>query len=104
MIKTHADFKRQLSTKGTRLTTLALANGMVEGRIKIGATRHIRKADTTGVYLVTDEELGKPTNGSYLSFDKASDWSFEGDIATNNKFGYSYRVILPTNEKEGTNE
>lgn len=103
MIKNHADFKRQLSTKGTRLTTLALANGMVEGRIKIGATRHIRKADTTGVYLITDEELGKTTNGSFLGFDKASDWSFEGDIATNTKFGYSYRVLLP-NEKEATNE
>lgn len=97
MIKNHADFKRQLSTEGTRLTTLSLANGMVEGRIKIGATRHIRKADTTGVYLVTDEELDKPTNGSYLAFDKASDWKFEGDIATNTKFGYSYRVLL----KEG---
>ena len=103
MIKNHADFKRQLSTKGTRLTTLALANGMKEGRIKIGATRHIRKADTTGVYLVTDEELNKPTNGSKLDFDKASDWSFEGDIATNKVFGYSYRVLL-SNEKEGTNE
>ena len=94
MIKNHADFKRQLSTKGTRLTTLSLAFNMQEGRIKIGATRHIRKADTTGVYLVTDEELDKPTNGSYLAFDKASDWKFEGDIATNTKFGYSYRVLL----------
>ena len=103
MIKNHAEFKRLLSTKGTRLTTLALATGMKEGRIKIGATRHIRKADTTGVYLVTDEELDKPTNGSFLGFDKASDWKFEGDIATNTKFGYSYRVIL-SNEKEGTNE
>ena len=104
MIKNHADFKRQLSTKGTRLTTLALATGMKEGRIKIGVTRHIRKADTTGVYLVTDEELGTTTNGSHLAFDKASDWTFEGDIATNKVFGYSYLVILPTNEKEGTNE
>lgn len=97
MIKNHADFKRQLSAQGTRLVTLSLAFNMKEGRIKIGATRHIRKADTTGVYLVTDEELDKPTNGSYLAFDKASDWSFEGDIATNTKFGYSYRVLL----KEG---
>ena len=102
-MKTHADFKRALSTKGTRLTTLALATGMKEGRIKIGQTRHIRKADTTGVYLITDEEVGKTTNGSFLGFDKASDWKFEGDIATNKKFGYSYRVILP-NEKEGTSE
>lgn len=93
MIKTHADFKRALSTKGTRLTTLALAYGLIEGRIKIGATRHIRKADTTGVYLVTDEELDKPTNGSFLAFDKASDWKFDGDIATNTKFGYSYQVV-----------
>ena len=103
MIKTHADFKRALSTKGTRLTTLALATGMKEGRIKIGATRNIRKADTTGVYLVTDEELDKPTNGSFLAFDKASNWKFEGDIATNTEIGYSYRVIL-SNEKEGINE
>lgn len=102
-MNTHADFKRALSTKGTRLTTLALATGMKEGRIKIGETRHIRKADTTGVYLVTDEELSKPTNGSKLDFDKASDWTFNGDIATNTKFGYSYRVILPT-EKEEINE
>ena len=100
MIKTHADFKRALSTKGTRLTTLALASGMKEGRIKIGATRHIRKANSVGVYLVTDEELDKPTNGSFLDFDKASDWKFDGDIATNTKFGYSYRVVL-SNEKEG---
>ena len=101
-MKTHADFKRALSTKGTRLTTLALANGAVEGRIKIGATRHIRKANSVGVYLVTDEELDKPTNGSFLDFDKASDWTFNGDIATNTKIGYSYRVVLPT-EKEETN-
>jgi len=99
-MNTHADFKRALSTKGTRLTTLALANGVIEGRIRVGQTRHIRKVDTTGVYLVTDEELDKPTNGSKLDFDKASDWKFEGDIATNTKFGYSYRVIL-SNEKEG---
>jgi hypothetical protein len=73
---------------------------MKEGRIKLGATRHIRKADTTGVYLVTDEELNLPTNGSFLGFDKASDWAFNGDIATNTKFGYSYRVLLPTEKEE----
>ena len=91
-MNTHAEFKRALSIKGTRLTTLALANGAVEGRIKIGETRHIRKADTTGVYLVTDEELDKPTRGSFLGFDKASDWTFEGDKATH-VMGMSYQVI-----------
>lgn len=103
MIKNHAEFKRVLSTKGTRLTTLALAYGMKEGRIKLGATRHIRKADTTGVYLVTDEELNTPTNGSFLGFDKASDWTFNGNIATHT-MGMSYAIVLPTNEKEDTNE
>jgi hypothetical protein len=97
MIKTHADFKRALSTQGTRLTTLALVHGGVEGRIKIGATRHIRKADTTGVYLVTDEELDKPTNGSFLGFDKASDWTFNGDIATHT-LGMSYQVLRASSE------
>ena len=92
MIKSHAEFKRILSTKGTSLTTLALAHGMKEGRIKIGATRHIRKADTTGVYLVTDEELNLPTNGSFLGFDRASNWSFNGDIATH-VMGMSYQVV-----------
>jgi hypothetical protein len=72
---------------------------MKEGRIKIGATRHIRKADTTGVYLVTDEELNLPTNGSFLGFDKASDWTFNGNIATHT-LGMSYAVIV---EKEETN-
>jgi len=95
MIKTHADFKRLLATKGVRLTTLALANGMKEGRIKLGATRNIRKADTTGVYLVTDEELDKPTNGSFLGFDKASNWTFNGYIATHT-LGMSYAIVLPT--------
>ena len=94
MIKTHAEFKRILSTKGVRLTTLALANGMPEGRIKIGATRHIRKADTTGIYLVSDDELDKPTRGSFLGFDKASDWNFNGYIATH-LLGMSYEIILP---------
>ncbi len=98
MIKTHAEFKRILSTKGVKLTTLALANNMLEGRIKIGATRHIRKADTTGIYLVTDEELDKPTRGSFLGFDKASDWNFNGYIATHS-LGMSYQIILPGEAK-----
>lgn len=92
MIKNHAEFKRILSMKGTRLTTLALAKGMKEGRIVLGATRHIRKADTTGVYLVTEEELGKPVSGSFLGFGKASEWEFEGDVATA-KWGGKYLVV-----------
>lgn len=91
MIKSHADFKRSL-TQGAKLTTLALASGMKEGRIKIGATRTVRQADTTGVYLVTTEEQGTTARGSFLGFDKASDWTFEGNKATH-KYGMSYLLL-----------
>lgn len=93
MIKSHAEFKRILSMKGTKLQTLSLANGVVSSsRMAVGEVRHIRKADTTGVYLVKEEELGANTMGSFLGFDKASDWEFDGDIAKAS-WGGSYLVI-----------
>ena len=95
-MKTHADFKRALQMKGTRLETLALANYSSGGRLYVGQIRFIAKADTTGVYLKeTEHEAGR---GSFLGYDKASDWTIDGDVATHT-LGMSYRVILgETNE------
>jgi len=93
-IKTHADFRRYLQAEGTKLETLALADGvrdsLLEGRLRVGMVRFVNKADTTGVYLKEGGELG---TGSFLGYGKASEWTFDGWIATNTKFGYSYRVI-----------
>ena len=90
MIKNHAEFKRLLSKPGTRLETLALANFVSGGRLQVGQIRKITKADTTGVYLQLEGVEGR---GSFLGFEKASDWTFAGDIATAN-WGGSYRIIL----------
>ena len=91
MIKNHAHFKRLLSAPGTQLETLALVHwAKGEGLIKLGQTRKVTKADTTGVYLETEGIAGR---GSFLAFDKASDWTFNGDVATAS-WGGSYRVIL----------
>ena len=88
-MKTHADFKKAL-TVGTKVQTLALATGVKGGRLNVGDIRTIIKANTVGVYLATE---GGSTRGSFLGFDKAGDWKFEGNVATNTKFGYSYKVI-----------
>lgn len=91
MIKNHAEFKRLLSKPGTRLETLALVSwAKGDGALKIGQVRKITKADTTGVYLQVEGVEGR---GSFLGFEKASDWTFAGDIATAS-WGGSYRVIL----------
>ena len=90
MIKNHAHFKRLLSAQGTKLETLALANHVSSGRLAVGQIRKVTKADTTGVYLQLEGVEGR---GSFLGFDKASDWSFNGDVATAS-WGGSYRVIL----------
>jgi hypothetical protein len=94
-IKTHADFRRYLQAEGTKLETLALADGvrdsLLEGRLRVGMVRFVNKADTTGVYLKEKPEDGG--RGSFLGYGKASEWTFDGWIATNTKFGYSYRVI-----------
>lgn len=87
-MKTHADFKKAL-TVGTKVQTLALATGVKGGRLNVGDIRTIIKANTVGVYLATE---GGGVSGSFLGFDKASDWKFDGDIATNTKFGYSYKI------------
>lgn len=87
-MKSHAEFKRTLQAEGTRLETLALANGGRDTSIfYVGQVRSVAKADTTGVYLEDAEG-----NGSWLLYDKASDWQIDGDIATHN-FGMSYKVI-----------
>ena len=99
-MKTHAEFKRYLQANGIQLETLALAYGVIdspstfqEGRLRVGMVRFVNKADTTGVYLKEKPEDGG--RGSFLDYGKASEWTFEGFIATNTKYGYSYRVIPP---------
>jgi hypothetical protein len=107
-MKTHADFKRVLQMEGTRLETLSLAHGFAslpasvqKGRLYVGQIRFINKADTTGVYLKeTPEEAG---NGSFLGYDKASDWKFENTVGEDGRANYvathtmgmSYRIIYP---------
>jgi hypothetical protein len=93
-MKTHADIKRALQTEGTRLETLALANLSSRGRLQVGQVRIISKWDTTGVYLKTEEQEGR---GSFLGYDKASDWTIEGDIITH-QMGMSYKVLLKTGD------
>ena len=88
-MKTLIDFKKAL-TVGTKVETLALATGVKGGRLNVGDVRTIIKTNTVGVYLATE---GGGVSGSFLGFDKAGDWKFEGNVATNTKFGYSYKVI-----------
>ncbi len=88
-MKTLSDFKKVL-TVGTKVETLQLATGVKGGRLNVGDVRTIIKANTVGVYLATE---GDGPSGSFLGFDKAGDWKFEGNVATNTKFGYAYKVI-----------
>ena len=103
-MKTHAEFKRYLQANGTQLETLALSYGftnspasILEGRLRVGMVRFVNKADTTGVYL--KEKPEDKGVGSFLGYGKASEWTFDGFVATNTKFGYSYRVIPPWRDK-----
>ena len=93
-MKTLADFKRALQTEGVKVETLALANGATTStRLRVGMVRFVNKYDTTGVYLKENaEDEGR---GSFLGYDKASDWVFEGDVATNKVVGYSYKILMP---------
>ena len=95
-ITNHAHFKRILKEGKVKLETLALARGfsslpssVQEGRLYVGMVRYIKKADTIGVYLAAE---GDESRGSFLGYDKANDWVFDGNIATNTKFGYSYKL------------
>jgi hypothetical protein len=98
-MKTHADFKRALQTEGVRVETLAIVQGIPAGRLRVGMVRFVNKYDTTGVYLKeSEDEQGR---GSFLGYDKAADWVFTEDTATNTQFGYAYRIILPAKESEG---
>lgn len=90
-LNTLADFKRALNTKGVQLETLSLANHVSRGRLHVGQIRPVISADTTGVYLATE---GGSFRGSFLGYGKASEWIFNGDIATN-VCGLSYRVLMP---------
>ena len=92
-MKTHADFKRALQTPGVKLETLAIVSGIPGGRLRVGMIRYVNKYDTTGVYLKENE--GDQGRGSFLSYDKAADWVFTQDTATNTIYGYAYRIILP---------
>ena len=92
-MKTHADFKRALQTEGVKLETLAIVNNISGGRLRVGMVRYVNKYDTTGVYL--KESADEQGRGSFLGYDKAADWVFTEDTATNTKVGYAYRIILP---------
>jgi hypothetical protein len=99
-MNTLADFKRALQTEGVKLETLALAYGFTnspasiqEGRLRVGMVRYVNKCDTTGVYLKENE--GDQGRGSFLGYDKAGDWVFTEDTATNTKWGYAYRILMP---------
>ena len=95
-MKTHADFKRALQTEGVRVITLSLAKGFENSnRLWVGMERVVKKADTTGAYLVLPEDMDKNTNGSFLGYGKASEWAIEGDMVANLEAGYSYRIVLP---------
>jgi hypothetical protein len=97
-MKTHADFKRALQTEGVRVETLAIVQGIPAGRLRVGMVRFVNKYDTTGVYLKeSEDEQGR---GSFLGYDKAGDWVFTEDTATNKQYGYAYRIILPAKESE----
>ena len=98
-MKTHADFKRALQTEGVRVETLAIVQGIPAGRLRVGMVRFVNKYDSTGVYLKeSEDEQGR---GSFLGYDKAGDWVFTEDTATNTQFGYAYRIILPAKKGEG---
>jgi hypothetical protein len=90
-----ADFKRLLQTEGVYLETLALATGVKGGRINVGDIRPVIEANTVGVYLKTE---GASERGSFLEYGKASEWYFNGNTATNRKYGYAYRVIFNLQE------
>ncbi len=90
-IKTHADFKRVLKNKNVLLETLSLANNVSGGRLNVGDIRYINIADTTGIYLKKFDDVSN-TRGSFLGYDKASDWVFSNDVVSH-KCGYSYRLI-----------
>ena len=92
MIKNHSHFKKYLQANGTQLETLALANEISGGRLRVGMVRFVNIANTVGVYLKEGGDLGR---GSFLDYGNASEWEFDGWIATNKKYGYSYRVIPP---------
>lgn len=92
-MKTLADFKRALQTEGVKVETLAIVSGIPAGRLRVGMVRFVSKYDTTGVYLKENE--GEQGRGSFLGYDKAGDWVFTEDTATNTKWGYAYRIILP---------
>lgn len=90
-MKNLAEFKKVLQTEGVKVETLALANTIKPGILKIGQVRFVAKFNTVGVYLKEHPEA----QGSYLDYGKASEWVFEGNIARNTKYGYAYRIILP---------
>ena len=95
-MKTLADFKKVLKQEGVQLETLSLAAGSQGGRLRVGMIRFVNIHNTVGVYLKENsEDKGR---GSFLDWGKASEWVFDGDVATNTKYGYSYRVIEPQKE------
>lgn len=87
-----ADFKRALQIKGVELESLALATGVKGGRLRVGDIRPVIEVNTVGVYLKTE---GGSSRGSFLDYGKASEWEFSGDVATNIRYGYAYRVLIP---------
>jgi hypothetical protein len=95
-MKTLADFKKVLKQEGVQLETLSLVAGSQGGRLRVGMIRFVNIYNTVGVYLKENPE--DKGSGSFLDWGKASEWVFDGDVATNTKYGYSYRVIEPQRE------
>lgn len=91
-MKNLAEFKKMLQTEGVQVETLALAENVKAGRLRVGQIRFVNKFNTVGVYL---KEEGAEGSGSYLDYGKASEWVFEGNIARNTKYGYAYKITVP---------
>lgn len=90
-MKNLAEFKKLLQTEGVQVETVALANTVKPGRLKVGQVRFVAKFNTVGVYLKEHVE----GVGSFLDYGKASEWVFEGNVARNTKYGYAYKITVP---------
>lgn len=87
-MNTLTDFKRILDSDGVQLEQLGLANNAPDNaRIYRGLIRNVIRTNTQGAYLTMAN--GDP---SFMDYGKASEWEFDGDLATHNS-GLKYRVI-----------
>ena len=78
-MKTLADLKRELAKPNATLTLLAYAvSGEPKPHVYAGVARTVHTLQTNAV------ALSHPENGkvSWLTFGKAGDWKFDGNVAT----------------------